>query len=294
MFGYIRPPQERLSQASQDRFRRIYCGLCHTLGRRYGILSRFILNYDFTYLAILLSAGEEPPACEARCLASPFRKQCHYAAGAALDLAADESIILTYWQLMDGAVDHGLLKGTAYRLAAVLLSPAYRKAARFRPGFDAVVRERLQMLAQLEMAGCDSLDAPADAFAQILAAAAEEAGDPVQRRVLYQLLYHLGRWVYLIDAADDLKKDTASGNYNPIALRYRITDGIMPPDVRRQFAVTLDHSIHMIATAYELWDFGSWEEILSTTIYEGLFSVGKAVLNGEFHENRRTMKKRDC
>ena len=295
MFGYVRPPQERLSQASQERFRHIYCGLCHTLGRRYGAISRFILNYDFTCLAILLSAGEkEPPLCEARCPASPFKKQCHCSGSAALELAADESVILTYWQLMDGVADHGVLKGSFYRLAAALLRPAYRKAAAFRPSFDKIVQERLAELSSLEHSRCDSLDAPADAFAGILAAAAEEVGDPVCRRVLYQLLYHLGRWVYLVDAADDLKEDAASGNYNPIALRYGLADGTMPPQVRKQFAVTLDHSIHMIATAYELWDFGCWSEILCGTIYEGLFSVGKAVLDGKFHEKRNKIRKRDC
>lgn len=47
----------------------------------------------------------------------------------------------------------------------------------------------------------------------------------MRRRVLEQMLYHLGRWVYLIDAADDLQKDAVSGNYNPVALRYGLRDG---------------------------------------------------------------------
>jgi len=295
MFGYVRPPLERLSQASQERFRHVYCGLCHTLNRRYGTVSRFILNYDFTYLAILLSAGEcEVSLCEARCPASPFKKQCHCTESSALDLAADESVILTYWQLMDGVADHGLLKGLKYRIAAAFLRPAYRKAAAFRPTFDAIARERLADLARLERERSDSLDAPADAFAQILAAAAEDVEDPVRKRVLHQFLYHLGRWIYLVDAADDLKKDTVSGNYNPIALRYGLADGVMPSKVRTQFAVTLDHSIHMIATAYELWDFGCWDEILGSTVYEGLFSVGKAVLDGNYHRKRQKIRKRDC
>ena len=59
MFGYVRPPLEDLSQEESERFRRAYCGLCHTLGERFGLGARFILNYDFTYLAIFLSAAEE-------------------------------------------------------------------------------------------------------------------------------------------------------------------------------------------------------------------------------------------
>ena len=56
MFGYVRPPQD-LPEEERRRFGRAYCGLCHALGERYGPAARFILNYDFTFLAILLTAG---------------------------------------------------------------------------------------------------------------------------------------------------------------------------------------------------------------------------------------------
>ena len=130
------------------------------------------------------------------------------------------------------------------------------------------------------------MDRVADAFAELLGSAAEELEDPVRRRVLGQLLYHLGRWVYLVDAADDLKKDAASGNYNPVALRFALEDGICTPESRREFAQTLDHSIHMCATAFELWDFGEWRALLERTLYTGLFHVGKAVLDGTFRQRR--------
>ena len=96
------------------------------------------------------------------------------------------------------------------------------------------------------------------------------------------MLYHLGRWVYLMDAADDLKEDAQSGNYNPVALRFGLKDGEWTPEARREFAATLDHSIHMMTTAFELWDFGVWTEILEKTLYNGLFRVGKAVLDGTY------------
>ena len=120
--------------------------------------------------------------------------------------------------------------------------------------------------------------------------------DPVRRRVLEQMLYHLGRWVYLIDAADDLEKDAASGNYNPVALRYGLTDGKWDEESRQAFARTLDHSVHMIATAFELWDFGVWRPLLESTVYTALFAVGRAVLEGTFHrppprEQRKKHKK---
>ena len=101
------------------------------------------------------------------------------------------------------------------------------------------------------------------------------------------MLYHLGRWVYLVDAADDLRQDTTEGAYNPVALRFQLPDGAWTSESRAEFAATLDHSIHMVATAFELWDFGVWRTILETTIYTGLFQVGRAVLDGTFRKGRR-------
>ena len=136
-------------------------------------------------------------------------------------------------------------------------------------------------------ARCDSIDRAADTFAVLLESAAHEVDDPVRRRILGQLLYHLGRWVYLIDAADDLMEDTKEGNYNPLLLRFSLVDGKWTQESRREFAATLDHSVHMMTTAFELWDFGDWIPILETTLYSGLFSVGKAVLDGTFKHRPR-------
>lgn len=282
MFGYVRPPVQDLSQEEADRFQRMYCGLCHTLGKRYGAAARMILNYDFTYLAILLSEREEGTAESRRCLVHPVRKRPFLEGTPAMELAADESVILAYWQLRDGVEDHDWLHGLKYRSLSAVLEPAYRKAAALRPAFDEAVRRQLALLKKLETENCPSIDRAADAFAVLLSSAANEVDDPTRRRVLEQILYHLGRWVYLMDAADDLKKDAETGNYNPVALRFELQNGVWTPEKRQEFAVTLDHSIHMIATAFELWEFGVWRPILETTFYTGLFRVGKAVLDGTY------------
>ena len=125
----------------------------------------------------------------------------------------------------------------------------------------------------------------------LLAGAAGEMDDPVRRRVLEQLLYHLGRWIYLVDAADDLKQDAREGNYNPVALRYGLTGGVWTPESRHEFAQTLDHSIHTMAADFELLDFGCWRRILESTLYTGLFYVGGAVLDGTFQSAVRNRKK---
>lgn len=300
MFGYVRPPLGALPQEEQDRFRRLYCGLCHTLRDRCGTAARFILNYDFTYLAMLLTSSEEAEPQLRRCVVSPAKKQPSFPADKAMELAADESVILAYWQLRDGVADHDWFHGLKYRGLSQALESAYRRAAKNCPGFDETVRRQLALLSSLEREGCASLDEPADAFAALLAGAAEAVEEPVRRRVLQQLLYHLGRWIYLIDAADDLKKDLKMGNYNPVALRFGMTapaeegKSLWRAEDRQAFALTLDHSIHMMTTAYELWDFGVWSPILETTLYTGLFQVGKAVLDGTYHSTRWREDRKKC
>lgn len=286
MFGYVRPPLDGLPKEEYDRFRRAYCGLCHALSRR-GAAARWVLNYDFTLLAILLSDGEGVPDTR-RCTLHPVRARPCLAATDALELAADESLILAYWQLRDHVDDHHGAGRLPFRAASGVLRDAYRQAAEARPEFDRHVQAQLDILRRLERARCKSIDAPADAFAVLLRDAARGVEPTARRRVLEQIFYHLGRWVYLMDAADDLKRDCASGNYNPVALRYGLADGRWNDDARRAFTLTLDHSVHQIAAAFELWDFGAWNPLLERIFYMGLFQVGRAVLDGTFHRRRIT------
>jgi len=290
VFGYVRPSLARLSEEDKSRFGAAYCGLCRVLGERYGQAARFILNYDFTFLAILLwPAQEEGEILRRGCIAHPLGKRAYYPGNAALELAADESVILAWWQMQDALSDPGKGKGK-YRAASLALKNAYRRAQERKPDFDRITRGKLAELRELEEAECPSLDRPADAFAGLLAAAAAEVADPVKQRVLEQLLYHLGRWVYLVDAADDLARDAASGSYNPIRCRFGLTDGKLTEEARETLIVSLDHSIRLMAAAYELWDFGPWSSIIQATVYEGLFCVGKAVLEGTFQANDMTFR----
>ena len=101
MFGYVRPPQD-LPEEELKRFGRAYCGLCHTLGERYGTAARFILNYDFTFLAVLLSDKEEGPIHHGRCAAHPVHGRDRLESTEALALAEDAGVILASWQARDG------------------------------------------------------------------------------------------------------------------------------------------------------------------------------------------------
>ncbi len=287
MFGYVLPSREKLTEEEQAAFQSVYCGLCHTLREEYGFAASMILNYDLTFLAVLLSSGEEPKSRCRRCAAHPCKGRCAAEKTAALKKAAACSVILAYWQIRDGLSDSRGWKKIKYRLAELALRRAYAMAAQDCPVFDRETRAQLSRLAELERAGCDTLDEPADAFAVLLAGVSEELDDPMQRRIYRQLLYHMGRWIYLVDAADDLKKDFESGNYNPLIRRYGLTEATLDGETKQAFAATLDTSVRQMAAAFELWDFGCWTALLRSTFYEGLYQVGSAVLAGTFHSVKR-------
>ena len=281
MFGYVRPALGRLSQEEQRQYQALYCGLCSCLGERYGFVSRFILNYDFTFLAALLAS---PATCgQCRCPANPFKKQTAICDSGALELAADCSVILTYYKVLDEIADSGFFRRQACRVLKGLLYSAHRRASARRRAFEEATGRQMARLASIEKERCAILDEPADTFAMLLESVSLEVEDPVQRRVLSQLLYHLGRWIYLVDALDDLEKDAAEGNYNPIALRFDAPSGKLSEQERELVAATLDASIRQMAAAFELGDFGPWKKLVESTVYEGLYCVGHAVLEGTFH-----------
>lgn len=285
----MRPSDGRLTEADRETFRGAYCGLCHTLGRRYGLAGRMILNYDLTFLAMVLSRGTGE-TCDRRCAVHPFRKRRCAAGDPAFDTAADMSVILTWWQLRDGVADHGFWGGWKYRFLSLLLHRAYQKAKARQPELDKRIQTNLDKLSALEREKCAIPDEAADTFALLLRDMAALSPPGIKRRVLEEMLYHLGRWIYLVDALDDLKEDSRSGSYNPLLQRYGTRDGALRPEDRERVAATLDASIRTMAAAFELADFGCWRRIIESVVYEGLYAVGNAVLNGTFQKYTRNRK----
>lgn len=284
MFGYVRPALERLDQERRDAYQSAYCGLCHALGKRHGPLTRLTLQYDFTFLAILLTAGEgEGERVCRRCPANPLRKPRTCLAGRQMDAAADQSVILTWHKLSDDVDDHGFFTGLPYRFARRLFRRSYRRAAGAQPDFDAQTREGLIRLRALEEAGSPELDRAADAFANILARAAQAVPKEEERRALTQLLYHLGRWVYLMDAWDDLDDDKEKGRYNPLDARFRG----QARENREYLEATVTHSLRLAGSAASLLELGQWTPVVENVLYLGLPAVQSAVLDGRWKEMRK-------
>ena len=284
MFGYVRPVLNELTQGQKDSYQSAYCGLCHALGRRHGWLARFTLNYDFTLLALLHygCSGSDAVECR-RCPAHPFRKKKSCLCGEPLEAAADESMILIWHKLSDDVADGNLITGLPARLLRFLLRKAYRRAAEARPEFDAGVRREMERLNRLEGERSPQLDRVADTFAKILAAASADCAEPAHRRAMEQLLYHLGRWVYLVDAWDDLNEDRKAGRYNPLDARFSGN----AREERDYVETTMTHSVRLICSAFNLLEFGPWQPVIENVLYRGLPGVQSAVLDGRWKEVKK-------
>lgn len=291
MFGYILPFRDELKVREWEQFRSAYCGLCHALGRRYGLWSRFLLNYDFTFLAMLLSPAAAPACDRRRCIASPIRPRPCCSGGEGMEIAADESVILVWWKLRDQVADSPFWAGLPARALSRLFRPAYRKAAGSRPEFDREVRERLEHLQQLERERCPSLDQTADTFACLLRAAAPPGEDETRTRAMEQLLYHVGRWIYLIDAWDDRTEDRKTGSYNPVDLRYQLPpDGTGDGAAMEQLALTLGHSRNLALSAFYLLEEGAWTPILENILCLGMPMVEHLVLTGQWKQRKKIIQ----
>ncbi len=286
MFGYVRPLKGELKVSEFDRFQATYCGLCHELGRRYGFGARFLLNYDLAFFAAVADGLEGGGSAKhRRCVASPFRRKCTLCAGDGMSLAADLTIILGYYKLDDGVRDSGFFKGLGSRFLRMLLKPYFRRARRFRPGLCEKVKQSMAELSALEAERCSSLDRLADRFAGILEAAGAELGSDHSAR----MFYHIGRWIYLIDAYDDLGEDSAAGRFNPIAERYGVAG---EPDAETTEAVrsTLGHSLDAAWLEARELDFGAQGALVENTLRLGLYMVTDEVLAGRWKSRNKRKK----
>lgn len=281
MFGYVRPVREELKVKDWEAYQAQYCGLCHCLKEQGGLVARFILNYDFTFLSMLLDDGAAGTVCRRRCAAHPFRKRPCVPATPAMELCAWESLILAHYKLGDSVADEGFWTRTGSCLAVRLLKGAYQKANAHCRDFDHQVAMCLWELDELERAGSPQLDRVADTFARLLSGAAPETGDPGLDRPRRQLLYHLGRWIYLMDALDDLDDDARAGRYNPVAARF---GGQVD---RTYLDTTMRHSVTLAQAAFQLLPRGRWAEVLENILYLGLPAAQRGVLEGTWNKKEK-------
>lgn len=213
MFGYVMINREALSEAERKRFNAYYCGLCRALGNRYGTTGRLALSFDMTFLAVLLSSLYEPEthAGRSRCIVHP-NKRHDYLENPFIDYAADMTIALAYHKALDDWQDDRKLSGKSQ---ARLLHARYRRIEALYPRQLEKISQSMEELARLEKSGCQAIDPPANAFGGMLGEIFVYKKD-LWSDTLRQTGSALGRFIYLMDAYDDLEADRKKGRYNPL------------------------------------------------------------------------------
>ena len=217
MFGYVIARKDTLSEEQQARYRACYCGLCRTLKERHGTLSRLALNYDMTFLVLVLSSLYEPEECSgaARCATHPAKPQPWWTSDFSA-YAADLNVALTWHKLRDDWLDDGarLQKGLMDQLQG-----AYDRVKERLPRQCTAIETELDNLLAMEKAGETVPDKPAACFGRLMA----ELLDCKQDRwspSLREMGFWLGQFIYLQDACVDLEKDARKGRYNPLLAMY--------------------------------------------------------------------------
>jgi len=277
VFGYIKPAVPELKVKEYELYRAVYCGLCRAMGQRTTCVSRLSLSYDFVFLALIRMAlsGESGRIEKHRCLAHPTKKRAVLCDAAELDVCAKVSVLLTYHKLLDDIADE---RG-AKRLAAILLRPAasmMRRRANMGEHPEDVIREELSALATLEKEGCASIDRAAEPFGRLMAAVTAYGypENSPESRIAGEIGRHIGRFIYIIDAMDDLPGDLKSGAYNPFIRMY---DGRDVMTAVKEELPMLERALTMelvgVEQAVELMKFDPVPEygsIVKNIIYLGL------------------------
>jgi hypothetical protein len=286
MFGYILPDKPELKIKEYELFRAYYCGLCKSISDHYGQIPRFALCYDCAFLGLFLSSihSGHRDIGPAGCITKPFRKIPVILDNPILEYAAAANIIFSYYKVKDDIRDD---KGYKHLPLVWLLLYPYKRARKKSPELDTHARFYLSKLSGLESSNCDSIDAAAQPFAKLLAKTFSGGGffhDAKVLNILEDFGYNIGKWLYTIDALDDLADDIKSGNYNPIVEQFY--KGNKDPDrlkkyIEEDVGFVLKYSLKMACIAYESLDIKNNKQVLDNIIYGGMYKKTDEILNKE-------------
>lgn len=279
MFGYILVNKPELKIKEFDAYRSRYCGLCHALKDRHGLAGRLTLNYDMTFLIMILEdLYDEKQQCDCtRCIVHPTEKHC-LTRSDATDYCADMCVLLAYYKCKDDWKDEHKLRS---RLAmAVLSRKAKRVAARYPEKAD-FIEKKMNLLDIVENAKNLPIDRVAKVFGEIMAEVFVYKED-FWKDDLYKLGFYLGKFIYLLDAYEDIEKDLKTGDYNPFKEFYG------KPGFDDQVLNLLLLMIGEATDAFERLPLVENVEILRNILYSGVwvrFGKSKADKINESEKN---------
>lgn len=310
MLGYVKIDKGELKVREYEVYTGYYCGVCKSIGRRYGQLPRMVLSYDAAFLAILLASlsDESDTPVQEHCIAHPVIKKKTVIRNRAIDYAGDVMLILAWYKLADDAAD----EGKAYAKPVMLMMKRiFRRLNHMYPELCSSIENHLSALSALEREKCASIDMAAEAFSKIMEDIFTEGlqavygSEPPQqtspgadrsdygisgmqdepcgfaspdndtRELLARAGYHLGKWIYMIDAVDDIEENIESGAYNPLLFRFKFDAANETADefrarIEPDLRFNLYHYLAMLSRCTDSLDIRKNAGIIENVIYFGL------------------------
>lgn len=213
MFGYVRPYGPDLSEEEKKRYKAVYCGLCRMLNEKYGLAGRMGLNFDMTFLTLLLSSLYEPKEeeRESACPPHPFKKHAEVITPFTA-YAADMTVALTYYKALDDWEDERKASGKVY---SDLLKRHYQAVKERWSAQCQAVEGCISAIHAVEKDEKAQPERAADLSGQMLGSIFAVKEDFFQPQ-MGALGYALGKFIYMMDAAVDYEQDMKKGCYNPL------------------------------------------------------------------------------
>ncbi len=276
MLGYVKAFKPEMKMKDYELYKGIYCSLCRALGRNYSPIAQLFLSYDFAFAAVLRLAVANGGCSFVKksCPYNPAKKCMICQSRETLDFCSHAIIITVYYKILDNIRDGGIKS----KLIAFLLYPIvflmYKKAKRLAPDIDKIIGESMAKQSETEKKQGVCIDEAAHPSADALGKIFSLGFEDENKNLLYTLGYMVGRYVYILDAADDIEDDLKNGNFNPFRAEY--------PQGKEDFANRVTAMLNLTqSNALETLDSVEkkrFEDILENIVLDGLdFSMEKVL-----------------
>lgn len=277
MFGYVRINKMDLTFREFDYYKGYYCGLCKYLKENHGEISRISLNYDITFLIVILSAlyKLDSKITQERCIANPFKKKMRIV-NEATEYAASMNILLSYYKLEDNLYDDGGIKDkVAFNIYKGRLKLAYKKY----PQKAEYIKEQMENLRKLESESSKSIDKTSNTFGKIMGEIFAFKNDEYEE-YLRNIGFNIGKYIYILDAYEDLDEDYKKGRYNPF-IDYIDKKQELKDKAERLISISLG----MVAKNIQMLNLEFNKSIIDNIIYSGVYLRYKNILEERCGEN---------
>ena len=283
MLGYVTIEKPELKMKEFELYSGYYCGVCKSISRRHGQLPRFVLSYDAAFLGLVMAGvnDDKNEISREHCLIHPIAEKT-IVRNKGIDYAADVMLILAWFNLLDDARDEGKIYAKA---ATGLLKGKFTELKNMYPELVGKIETQLAELAALEKDRCRNIDQVAESFAKIMEAIftcdGRERPDETNRK-LADLGYHLGKWIYLMDAWDDVIDDIENKVYKPLRYRHEYLDAEPYDDFRNRIRGNVEFNLFMyldqMGRAADALETNDNSSIIDNIIHMGLLRQTEKLL----------------